>query len=75
MTGIDHALVRQVQKLIDGSNVHCIEAWLFVYETAPPESEKRIMYERYLREFVSSHTIIRAAFIRAEKERNPFPFS
>src|ERR1043166_938162 len=70
MTALDHTLLHEVRRFITGANVHSVKTWVLCYETADPDSERRVYYERLLREFVASKYRIHVARANAEQLRS-----
>jgi hypothetical protein len=66
MRDLDHSLVHQIRKLVDGANVHYVNTWLFCYETSEPGSTKREKYERILRKFIIEKSRMSAARLRGQ---------
>ena len=54
MTAIDHTLLFQARKLMNGANAHRIKTLIFCYEASLPDSDMRKHYERLLRKFVAA---------------------
>ena len=66
---LDHNLVQQVQRLINGANVHNVKTWIFCYETSLPSSPRREQYERLLRDFVLSKCLSEASNRRIKLQK------
>ena len=64
MADVDHLLIYQTRKFINGANVHRIKTWIFCYETLQPSSVRREQYEKLLREFVRSNQLLIATRMR-----------
>jgi len=57
-TQFDLGLVQRARLFIDGANAHRVETWILSYETSAPGSDRRLLYENILRDFVSSKSEI-----------------
>ena len=57
MAVVDHSLVYQARKFINGANVHCVKTWILCYELAEPHSAAWRQYEKLLREFVTANNL------------------
>jgi len=68
-SGLDHSLIYQARKFVDGANLHYVNTWIFCYETSDPNSERHTQFEQLLREFVAFQTRIKAAQMYAEQAR------
>ena len=51
-------LVERARLFIDGANAHRVETWIVSYETSEPGSDRRLLYENILHDFVSSKSEI-----------------
>jgi hypothetical protein len=65
MSGLDHPLIYEARKFIDGANFHRVNTWIFCYETSEPNSVRRERYEVLLREFVATKRIVAAGRAQA----------
>lgn len=66
MNSIDHTLIYQARKFIDGANVHCVNTWLFCYQRLPDVSHRK-RYEELLRDFVAAQNLTLAARMQAKQ--------
>jgi hypothetical protein len=70
MHEVDHLLLHQARTFITGANVHYVNTWIFCYETSAADlTGRRERYEKLLRDFVASNTLLRAARMRIESNR------
>jgi len=51
-------LIPRARLFIDGNNSHRVEGWIAAYETSEPDSERRLLYENILLDFVHSRSEI-----------------
>src|SRR5690349_11935497 len=54
MSGLDHSLIYQARKFINGENNHRVGTWIFCYETSALDSPRRERFEALLRDFVAT---------------------
>ena len=69
MSGLDHCLIFQARKFINGENVHRVNTWIFCYETSIRDSPRRERYEALLRDFVATKNLNLAIRIQASAVR------
>jgi hypothetical protein len=60
-------LVQRARLLIDGENAHRVESWILSYETSELGSDRRLLYENILGDFVSAKSEIEALKIRVRQ--------
>src|SRR5262245_61095550 len=48
----DRDLVFQARLFINGANANRIQTWIWIYETSEPNSQRRSLFEKILRNFV-----------------------
>ena len=68
-SGLDHSLIYQARKFVDGANLHYVNTWIFCYETSEPQSARRDRYGKLLREFVASRNLLLATRMQVELGR------
>jgi hypothetical protein len=66
MTSIDHSLIYQARKFINATNVHCVNTWLFCYQSSP-DASRRKRYEELLRDFVATKNLTLGARMQAKQ--------
>jgi hypothetical protein len=57
MSRLDHSLIHDARKFINGANVHNVRTWIFCYEISEPNSSERERYKKLLREFVGTERL------------------
>jgi hypothetical protein len=67
---VDRTLIYQVEKLLDGSNVHQLGTWLLCYQIAEPGSLCSDKYEQLLRQFVAEKNLALAGRRLGVSSRN-----
>jgi hypothetical protein len=67
MSGLDHSLIYDARKFINGANVHYVGTWILCYEISTPDSAVSQRYEALLRDFVATKKRMQAAKIRLER--------
>jgi len=60
-TDVDYTLLYRVRQLIDGTSIHIVQTWVFLYEKSPVHSKERDEYESILRKFVTTRSLCEAA--------------
>ena len=56
---LDLVLIARTRLFITGLNAHRVQVWISGYEGSAPRSERRLMYERILRDFVASSSEVK----------------
>jgi hypothetical protein len=64
MSGIDHSLIHEAQRLITGANAHSVRTWILCYQSLEENSPERQRYENLLRNFVTSNRLTEACALR-----------
>ena len=54
MAELDHSLIHEARKFLDGANVHDLTTWISFYETSQPNTLRRDRFEQVLRIFVAT---------------------
>jgi len=54
MAELDHTLIQEARKFLDGANVHDLTTWISLYETSQPNTIRRDRFEQVLRIFVAT---------------------
>jgi hypothetical protein len=70
MSRIDHCLIYQARKLMNGESVHRVNTWIFCYETSATDSPRRTRFEELLRDFVATRNLIIGARLQAKAARD-----
>jgi len=54
---LDHSLIHEARKFLDGANVHDLTTWISFYETSQPNTMRRDRFEQVLRIFVATRRL------------------
>ena len=66
MSDVDHSLLCEARKLLNGANVHTLGTAIFCYETSPQNSAQRAVYETGLRQLVYEHRRNQSLLLRSQ---------
>jgi hypothetical protein len=66
MSDVDHSLLYEARKLLNGANVHLLGSAILCYETSPENSAQRTIFETGLPQLVYEHRKHENLLLRAQ---------